>query len=306
MEKKAFLLTNVHGTFPILYVDDDNVMGPRNGSEEFPYNTIQEAIDAAFPGYGIFVKNGTYTENLIINKKINLLGENRSNTIIDGNLNDHVIEVHAPNVSISGFTIRNSGESEFNAGIKTLSLDSFVTITNNIIENNQIGIFLNYAYEHSNNLVKGNLIQNNMQGIYSHWADNNNIEDNIILNNEGDGIEFIRSRNGKITDNIIKDNGGNGIYFRASSNNNLIKRNLIENNSVGIRLVDVSNKNLITKNNFVENDNQVSFSNSFLNKWRQNYWSDWERLLPKKIKGTISLRDIPWLNFDWLPSRKPL
>jgi len=302
IEKKSFLLTGVYGKFPLLYVDDDNTAGPWDGSEEHPYNTIQEAVDVAYPGYAVFVKNGTYNENLVINKTIKLIGENRSNTIIDGNYKDHVILVSAPDVRISGFTIQNSSKGEFDAGIKMLSLDSYVSIINNIVENNQIGIFLNYAYEDSNTLVKDNLVQNNVQGIYSHWSDSNTIENNIVQNNDEEGIEFIRSRSGKITKNIIKDNGGYGIYLRGSSDNNLIGENLLENNSEGVR-VENSNENVITKNNLVENDVQAYFTNSFLNRWRGNYWSDWERILPKKIKGTIKYRGIPWVNFDWFPSK---
>lgn len=304
IEKKSFLLTDVYGVFPIIYVDDDNTAGPWNGSEEFPYNNIQEAIDVAYPGYTIFVKNGTYNENLIINKTINLDGENRSNTIIDGNNKYHVIEVSAPNVRISGFTIQNSSKSEFDAGIKTLSLNSYVKIFDNIIENNQIGIFLNYAYEESNTLVKDNLIQNNVQGIYSHWSNNNKIENNVIQHNDREGIEFIRSQNGKLIKNIIRENGGYGIYLRGFSNNNQIKNNLIENNNGGIR-VGESHRNFINKNNLIENGNQAYFANALLNKWRRNYWSDWERILPKIIKGTISSRGIPWRNFDWFPSKVP-
>jgi len=304
IEKKSFLIEGVYGTFPILYVDDDNVAGPWNGTEDYPYNNIQETIDVAYPGYTIFVKNGTYYENIVINKTINLDGENKESTIIDGNNEYHVIEVAAPNVRISGFTIHNSSNDEFDAGIKTLSLNSYVKIINNIIENNQIGIFLNYAYEDSDTLVKDNLVQNNVQGIYSHWSNNNKIENNVIQNNDGEGIEFIRSENGNIIKNSIRENGGYGIYLRGYSNNNQIKNNIIEKNSGGI-IIDESHKNFVNKNNLIDNDNQAYFSNSLFTKWRRNYWSDWERILPKIIRGTINFREIPWRNIDWFPSKTP-
>jgi len=40
------------------------------------YPTIQAAINAAVSGSTILVKNGTYTENVVINKMLSLLGEN--------------------------------------------------------------------------------------------------------------------------------------------------------------------------------------------------------------------------------------
>ena len=56
IEKKSFYLVEPYGVFPIAYVDDDNTAGPWNGSKEYPYQTIQEAIDAVYPGYTIYVK----------------------------------------------------------------------------------------------------------------------------------------------------------------------------------------------------------------------------------------------------------
>jgi parallel beta-helix repeat protein len=305
IEKKSFLLTGVYGKFPILYVDDDNINGPWDGSEQYPYNKIQDAIDIAYVGYTVFVKNGTYHEKLIINKTINVDGENKINTILVGNGKGHVIEVSAPNVRVSGFTIKNSGKAEFDAGIKTITLDSYVKIVDNIIQDNQIGVFLNYAYEDSNTVVENNLIKNNIHGIYSHWSNNNKINNNYIIDNKGHGIEMVRSYYAKIVDNTIKSNYEYAIYLRGSSNEGIIKSNDLENNNEGIR-IENSNKNLVQNNNFINNEVHAYFTNSYFNKWRRNYWDDWERIMPKRIRGTINYREIPWRNIDWFPSRSPL
>ena len=302
MEKKSFYLNGVYGQFPILYVDDDNTEGPWDGSKENPYQHIQNGIDNAYEGYAVYVYNGTYNENLVINKTVNLDGENKLNTIINGNGTGHVIEVSAPNVRVSGFTIQNSGTGPFDTGIKTLTLYSNLTIKNNIIQNNGIAVFLNYAYESSINIIKDNIIQNNQEGIYSHWSDNNNIENNTIQNNTGNGIEFERSRYATITNNIIKNNGRYAIYLGGSSDSNKIKENIIENSSIGLKL-DLSHKNIISKNNFIDNQKQASFYNSFLNRWRRNYWNDWNKIRPKPICGKIYR--IPWINFDLLPKKQP-
>ena len=52
------------------------------------YTNISAAIENASAGYRIFVYNGTYYENLTIDKKLDLFGEDRSVTIINGNSND--------------------------------------------------------------------------------------------------------------------------------------------------------------------------------------------------------------------------
>ena len=96
----------------IIYVD-------HNGESD--YNNIQDAINMANDGDVIFVKEGIYFENLIIDKMIYLTGENKNNTIIDGNGTGDVIYITNSGTVISGFTIQNSGISGRDSGIKILS-----------------------------------------------------------------------------------------------------------------------------------------------------------------------------------------
>jgi len=49
------------------------------------YTSIQDAIDNSSAGYRIVVYNGTYSENLTIAHKLDLFGEDKSNTKIVGN-----------------------------------------------------------------------------------------------------------------------------------------------------------------------------------------------------------------------------
>jgi pectin methylesterase-like acyl-CoA thioesterase len=58
-----------------IYVDDDG------GAD---YVTIQEAINNASAGDTVYVYEGHYYENIVVNKSISLTGEDRDNTIIDG------------------------------------------------------------------------------------------------------------------------------------------------------------------------------------------------------------------------------
>jgi nitrous oxidase accessory protein NosD len=69
------------------------------------YPTIQEAINNASEGDTIFVRSGMYNENVVVNKGVSLIGENSSNTIIDGMNKDVTVWVQSWNVSVSGFTI---------------------------------------------------------------------------------------------------------------------------------------------------------------------------------------------------------
>ena len=77
------------------------------------YSTIQAAINAANSGDTVFVKAGTYNEQVFINKSISLIGENRGTTIINepSEVGDVVI-IQANGVLISNFTINGYKEPE--------------------------------------------------------------------------------------------------------------------------------------------------------------------------------------------------
>ncbi len=50
------------------------------------WNTIQDAVDNASTGDIIYVHNGTYTENITINKSLSLIGENRTTVVVNGSV----------------------------------------------------------------------------------------------------------------------------------------------------------------------------------------------------------------------------
>jgi parallel beta-helix repeat protein len=302
---KNFYLTGVYGKFPILYVDDDNTDGPWNGTKEYPYRTISEAIDASYDGFTIYVKNGTYYEHVIIDKKITLYGEDKNTTIIDGSGVDDVVTISAPDVKILGLTVQNSGTELFNAGIKTLTLQSNVTIENNIIRGNSLGVYLNYAYESTWNRVSNNSIVDNVKGIYAHWANNGQITGNLISLNDEDGIEMEHCLNCLIAGNMISENGY-GIYLRGASDRNTINgANTIQDNVLGVKISE-SNRNSISKNNFIGNLQHAFFYNSFLTIWRRNYWDDRVLFFPEIIPGSLGKREFSWVNLDRHPMLRPL
>ena len=76
------------------------------------YRYIQDAINVSNDNDTIYVNSGTYTENIKINKSINLIGENKETTIIHGIKGNNIIKIskevpldYISNVSISGFKV---------------------------------------------------------------------------------------------------------------------------------------------------------------------------------------------------------
>jgi pectin methylesterase-like acyl-CoA thioesterase len=63
-------------------IDVNNIIYVDGGEADF--TTIQDAIDTANEGDTIYVEKGIYCENIIINKSLILIGEDKEYTIIDG------------------------------------------------------------------------------------------------------------------------------------------------------------------------------------------------------------------------------
>jgi hypothetical protein len=74
------------------------------------YLTIQEGIDNAIPGENVFVWDGSYNENITIDKSIQLIGNGSTTTRIDGfGTNNNIINITSEGVNVTGFNITESG-----------------------------------------------------------------------------------------------------------------------------------------------------------------------------------------------------
>jgi len=145
------------------------------------YAAIQEAIDASetLDGHIIHVDAGTYYENVVVDKSVSLIGENKSMTVIDGKGSGDVVHVSANNVTIGGFTIRNSG-SAANFGICIYS-SSGNNITDNIlIDNGWLGILV---YNSSYNFIVGNTVTCNFRGMWLDDSSCNSLKNNVLVDN---------------------------------------------------------------------------------------------------------------------------
>ena len=336
------------------------------GSSEGNYTKIQDAIDNASSGDTVFVYNGSYYENVIVNKSINLIGKDRNSTFIDANFSGDVVYVSAKRTNISGFTIKNSGNSQApycDAGID-IAASNCCVFDSKILEN-RYGIYFNgFSGSGNKNTIMGNIISDNEYGIWGYNARNNTItRNNILYNGLGiyhisginniinnnisynyDGI-IVYSNNNYITDNIISSNSCYGICIRSDKNtvnnntisdnkygiylthswlppmalipslSNMIYENNILKNDYGVYL-NLSMFNCFFENNFIDNKEDAFFTNSFLNRWKKNYWNE-SRILPKRIHGKIVLKwivynlrpslqfIIPWVDIDWCPAKEP-
>jgi len=153
------------------------------------YTTIQEAINAneTQSGHTIRVDAGLYYENVVINKSILLIGENKETTIIDANGTESVVIIIGKDAVLTGFTIQNSGPLLFDSGVH-LWYGGNITITNNIIRRNNNGVWLDKSRIIN---ISGNNIEDNIHAFAMEGAFHNTIYGNTIINNEK-GMWFIQ------------------------------------------------------------------------------------------------------------------
>lgn len=225
---------------------DTNASLAQNGVIMVPdnYTKIQWAIDNASYSNKIVVRNGTYVENVVINKTVTLESENGStNCIIQAfDINDDVIQVNADFVNITGFTI-TGGEMKSNGYGIEVKYSDYVNVTNCIIQNTYGGIRLE-----STNFGR--------------------IENNTITNNNY-GIEFIDSSfNNTIINNTIT-NGSYGIYISRGCYNNLIYLNRFLSNSQNALDDSLDNNWNSTTTQF------YTYNGAIYSNYTGNYWDDY-------------------------------
>ncbi len=208
--------------------------------------TIQEAVDRARPGDTIFVHNGTYQEDIVINKSVSVVGEHRDSTIIYGLQADYVVSITANDVSFKGFTVKKNEISPYGNGMLIVSIG---------------------------NVVQHNKISESYDGLIIYFSGKNTISDNIISGNY-EGISLYFSSNNLISGNTISGNT-KGIVLSFSSNN-MLSGNTFFGNIAGIDLSFSSHTNVLYHNNFHD---AVQVSSDSTNFWvlagEGNYWANY-------------------------------
>lgn len=130
------------------------------------YTTIQDAINHSSNGDTILVWNGTYTQNIIVNKSVSIIGNGTSNTTIKGpgSSPNGILKITSNWVNVSNFYIYNA-PTNLHKGIKIQS--SFINISNCYFNYTDIHISIeNGNYTTIYNCTFNQTFKSGIEGIY--------------------------------------------------------------------------------------------------------------------------------------------
>jgi nitrous oxidase accessory protein len=262
--------------------------------------SISELIEQASEGDVIQLENHVYEEDVVIDKAITLQGA--EDTVIKGPRTGDVITLLHDGIILEDIRIMGSGSmlDHDHAGVKVISDSN--TITGTTIENSLHGIYVEeskgnkfidntihgntnlnisrrgdgiHLFHSSDNIIKGNTIDQARDGIYFSFAEHTVIEHNSISNTRY-GVHYMYSDYNEFYQNDFFENVGGaaimysdyiileenrfydhhdlqsfGVLFQTA-NHVEMENNYIHFNQKGI-FMDQSNRNVL-KNNQITNN----------------------------------------------------
>jgi len=228
-----------------IYVDQANSSGVEDGTEAFPFTTIQAGIAEAVIGDKVAVAPGTYKEAIVMLDGVSVLGAGWRTTIIDSSLqNGSAVTFDRTRLGpvLSGFTITGgNGDQRSDVGGVPVTIGGGILI-------------LNSSPIIRENLIIGNVIDEGYclgAGIYIDAQDTDHpaIEKNIIMNNVA------------LSTTVVDEGRGGAIYATVKNGGATISGNRIEGNlsfaGGGVMVDNMSNTTVTIERNTVRDNEAV-------------------------------------------------
>lgn len=217
-------------------------------SPQGPYTTIQDALRAAQNGDTLEVRGGTYLGNLVIDKSVTLEGIDQP--ILDAGGRGTVVTLDAPDITLRGFELRNSGvEPDQNHAGVTANAPGAI-IENNAFRQVLFGVFIAQAADsivRNNDITSRDEYDSGRKGdaIRLWYSPRTLVENNHVYNARDIVIWY--SAGVQILNNFI-ETGRYGVHLMYCDEAR-IENNRVLNNSVG--MYSMYSKNVVIQNNDV-------------------------------------------------------
>ncbi len=181
----------------VIYVPDD-------------YPTIEDAVVHAEPGDTIIVRNGTYAENIKIDKSLTLKSEwGPKNCIVKAkDKGDPVFLILSDHVTLRGFTVIEGGIYLYRS--------RYCKVVNNVCSFCPVGIGLEESS--MNRVIENKCAAYNAINIGLVSSNSNLISRNILLNSTYFGIILFYSKDNIIFSNDFADNAMDAFFWNSLLN----------------------------------------------------------------------------------------
>ena len=158
---------------------------------------IREAIAASAEGDTLLVTAGVYRENVVVNRRIAIVGV--EGAVVDAGGKGHVLAVEAPGVTVEGLTLRGGGcePNRSDAGIRAEQVASGVRLIRNRVEGCRFGIWIHGS-------EGAEVVGNRIDG-----------RGDLPVNARGDGVHLWSAQGATIRGNTISDSR-DGVYMELS------------------------------------------------------------------------------------------
>lgn len=263
-------------------------------------NSIRMAIERAEPGDEILVRSGIYKEHdLLIDKTLTLAGD--GDPIIDGENIGTILSVKADDVTVTGLTLTNVGQSytkEYAAILVHRSRN--FRIEGNKLRNVFFGILIEKSHQgsiigntvtslavdeagsgngihmwHCSHIeVRGNTMNRLRDGIYLEFVNHSEIYENTSSGNIRYGLHFMFSNHNTYHHNVFRSNGaGVAVMFSKFVT---MRDNVFEQNwgsaSYGLLLKEIYDAE-VSDNTFHQNTIGVNIDGSTRIEYQNNTFS---------------------------------
>ena len=268
-----------------IFVDKNYSGTDEDGSEKKPFKNIAKALEEAGTKKNkIYVRNGTYKEQVVLLGKTELYGQDRNKTVIQSDNFSETVMIKGNN-KLKNITVSGGRSAVVFYGEGSLE--------DCLIKNaSRKGIDLT---EKSGKVeIKDSKITGNGKGIYAQKGRTIVILDSEFSDNTEEGIDIREKVSGTISGNYIAKNGEPGIEIVVGSSDVIIRNNRIEKNKTsGIATqfyasAPKTGQVKITKNTISRNGAYgIRCSAPSGGKIPANYWNDSLDVTDNKIENNV-------------------
>ena len=200
-----------------------------------PAEQLAEAIAAAAPGDTIEVTGGVFHGNLVVDRPLTLIG--LDGATLDGNGAGTVLRLEAPDTTVRGFVVQNSGDSLDREDSGIIAAAPRALVEGNQLINVLFGIYINAA---PGTTVRGNTIEGQDLEIARRgdlirlWDSDDVLIENNVTRRGRDAVLWY-SEHMTLRGNDFS-HGRYGLHFMYCDDA-IIEGNRLTNNSVGAYLM---------------------------------------------------------------------